>query len=458
MGTKYSTVTISGYNATPPADDGSQVASNQITWAKHKLKLGDPLKTAIESINSALVTALDTSVRAVSSNDTLTAADHNKTIQCTATSAGFAVSLGDAATMAAGYIVTVHNRASSTGDVTVNLASSTDSINNVTNGTKLLPPGSALSFIVASPATGYLVKEAFNVLQSRFYIDVAGTTYKFSAPAADGEIALTAQFAYAGLNGNAGRLLLPRDYIDGFALTTASTTTYDIAAGHAMDSTNTVNIIGGALTAKSQSAWAAGSSQGGKLSAAAMANNTWYYWFAIRKDSDGTVDYGFDVSQTPTMPSGYTTYRYIGARKTASGATDWATFIQHGDEVYWSTPPALDLSAAIVTTSARTLQAVNMPALKALWIGNVLGEATAGNNAFLILTDPACADIAVSATLAANLADVALSNTTAGTLLAGGPQRCWSNSSGRIGIRSASGGATFSIQTRGWVDPRGKPV
>ena len=52
----YSTQTISGYNATPPADDGSQVASNQVTWAKHKTKLGDPLKTLAEAIDTACVT------------------------------------------------------------------------------------------------------------------------------------------------------------------------------------------------------------------------------------------------------------------------------------------------------------------------------------------------------------------------------------------------------------------
>lgn len=53
----YTTQSISGYNATPPADDGSQVASNQVEWAKHKTKIGDPIKTLSESINSAMVTA-----------------------------------------------------------------------------------------------------------------------------------------------------------------------------------------------------------------------------------------------------------------------------------------------------------------------------------------------------------------------------------------------------------------
>lgn len=183
MGTKYSSVTVSGYNASPPADDGSQVASNQVTWAKSKTKLGDPLNTAIASINSTLVTALDASVRAVTSADTATAADNAKTIQCTAAlSVGYAVSLGDAATMAAGYIVTVHNRASSVGDVTVNLASATNTLNNVTNGTRLLQPGSALTFIVASPTDGYLISSSDNALKSPLYLAIAGVLKRVEFP------------------------------------------------------------------------------------------------------------------------------------------------------------------------------------------------------------------------------------------------------------------------------------
>ena len=53
----YTSQTISGYNATPPADDASQVASNRVEWAKHIDKIGGPLKTLAEAINSQNVTA-----------------------------------------------------------------------------------------------------------------------------------------------------------------------------------------------------------------------------------------------------------------------------------------------------------------------------------------------------------------------------------------------------------------
>lgn len=49
----YSNVSVSGYNSDAPTDDGSQTANNRVTWAKHKTKIGDPLKTAIEAIDQA---------------------------------------------------------------------------------------------------------------------------------------------------------------------------------------------------------------------------------------------------------------------------------------------------------------------------------------------------------------------------------------------------------------------
>lgn len=48
----YSPVTVIGFNANPPADDGTAVITNEVEWAKHIEKIGTPLKNAIESIDS----------------------------------------------------------------------------------------------------------------------------------------------------------------------------------------------------------------------------------------------------------------------------------------------------------------------------------------------------------------------------------------------------------------------
>ena len=62
MSVTYSTTSITGYNATPPSDDGSQTAANQLEWAKHKTKLGDPIKTAFETSETNTATAFTSCV------------------------------------------------------------------------------------------------------------------------------------------------------------------------------------------------------------------------------------------------------------------------------------------------------------------------------------------------------------------------------------------------------------
>ena len=54
----YSSQTISGYNSSPPPDDGSQVTANKVTWnSTIKTKLADPLNTFAAAINSAVSSA-----------------------------------------------------------------------------------------------------------------------------------------------------------------------------------------------------------------------------------------------------------------------------------------------------------------------------------------------------------------------------------------------------------------
>jgi len=56
----YTTQSISGYNSSPPPDDGSQTTANKVTWAYHKTKIGDPIKTLAEAINTQCVSAINT--------------------------------------------------------------------------------------------------------------------------------------------------------------------------------------------------------------------------------------------------------------------------------------------------------------------------------------------------------------------------------------------------------------
>lgn len=60
----YTSQSISGYNSDPPPDDGTTGSDNLVTWAKHKTKLADPIKTLSEAINSQLTTAFAKTVNA----------------------------------------------------------------------------------------------------------------------------------------------------------------------------------------------------------------------------------------------------------------------------------------------------------------------------------------------------------------------------------------------------------
>ncbi len=147
MGQKYTTQSTSGYASNSPPDDGSQVAANLITWTGVRTKLTDVLKTFGEAINTALVSALDLSARAISTPDTAVATDHWKTLQVTGTTT---ITLSSAASMGAGYEVGVFN--AGVGVVTVTPGAAADTINGVSasvtvsiKGTKIFRTNQALT-------------------------------------------------------------------------------------------------------------------------------------------------------------------------------------------------------------------------------------------------------------------------------------------------------------------------
>jgi ribosomal protein S8E len=154
MGTKYSSVAISGYNSSPPSDDGTQVGSNQVLWSTIKAKLPDPIKTAFESANTALVTAMDYSVSQKTANYTLAGSDHMKTVEVAPTvTTAITFTLTDAATLTAGWTVNVKN--SGTASLTIGRATGGDTING-TAANVTVRAGQDCWFKVNASANGFL--------------------------------------------------------------------------------------------------------------------------------------------------------------------------------------------------------------------------------------------------------------------------------------------------------------
>lgn len=110
MSNPYSQPSISGYNASPPADDGSAAASNQLEWQKHIDKIGDPLRTFMLAVDSAALAAhalaFGASVLAKTANYTVAASDRGRFITVTGTST---ITLLDAASAGDGFPLLVVN-------------------------------------------------------------------------------------------------------------------------------------------------------------------------------------------------------------------------------------------------------------------------------------------------------------------------------------------------------------
>jgi hypothetical protein len=111
----------------------------------------------------------------------------------------------------------------------------------------------------------------------------------------------------------------------------------NIATGFAYDDGFTTGMeLQVAITKKLDAAWAVGSNAGGMDDGAAMANNTWYYVWLIRKDSDGSIDALISTSATsPTMPTGYTKKRRIRGVLLTNGAANIIAFFQKDDRFYY---------------------------------------------------------------------------------------------------------------------------
>lgn len=129
---------------------------------------------------------------------------------------------------------------------------------------------------------------------------------------------------------------------------TTPNTQIDFSAGFCWDMSTLVKITNTAMTKKLDATFVAGSGNGG-LDTGTKAINSWYYCFAISK-ADGTADFLFSTSSTsPTMPSGYTNKRRIGAIRTDSSG-NIIGFKQIRDN-FWFLSSISDLNIATTPTT-----------------------------------------------------------------------------------------------------------
>ncbi|EJC69363.1 hypothetical protein Rleg5DRAFT_5154 [Rhizobium leguminosarum bv. viciae WSM1455] len=155
------------------------------------------------------------------------------------------------------------------------------------------------------------------------------------------------------------------DFIVGLTLSNnsgSSTTHVDFAAGSARAASSFVSSAA-SLTKRVNATWAAGTGNGG-LDAGAVAANSTYFAYALRKTTDGTFDVVFSNSATiggvtTTLLTGYTVVKCIGVVLT-DGSSLVRQFIMNPRDDYTFVAPIKDaVNVAISTTSA--LLALSVP-------------------------------------------------------------------------------------------------
>lgn len=173
MGAKYTTLATSGYNTSAPSDAGAQAAENLITWSGIKTKLGDPVKTLADAINTALVSAFDYSARQITTSDTTVAGDHMRCVEIAPTvTTAVTISLGDAATMTNLYRVFIKN--SSSRNQTLTRITGGDTLDGVA-GSVVLAPGEGRVVQTIGAATGYVTVSRFGPVTDGDAIVAGGT-------------------------------------------------------------------------------------------------------------------------------------------------------------------------------------------------------------------------------------------------------------------------------------------
>jgi hypothetical protein len=150
------------------------------------------------------------------------------------------------------------------------------------------------------------------------------------------------------------------NYLEGFAVSaTSGSTSFTIAPGECMDSTNAAVIDRIASGTKTTAAFAEGSGNGG-LDIGSMAANTYYYPFALRRPDTGVTDVCFSLSATaPTLSApaiaAFTQYRRIpGLLYTGATASQLINAINLSNS-------SVALSAAVNTTSGTAIDIVAIP-------------------------------------------------------------------------------------------------
>lgn len=426
MSAPYISVPITGYNANPPADDGSAVSTNQVKWSTIKTKLDDPLNTAILAMNSGILAAFANTLAGgsiVSTGVNIAVTNSNQGDLMRATAAGITITAPDATSVGSPFTWAILN--SSTGNITL---------------------------------AGPIVATVQQLINGSASITLA---------AGDGYEVFTDGTNWYVVGRKTGTL--PRSYGSGCKAANGADTTNDITftAGKWRDSTDTVDLTVPAFSTGKQldANWAPGDAAGCRNSAAGIANATYHYYAVGKADGSNADIYavagvaGTDPESTASyaavitalqLESGGTLYVY--ARRIFSIPRLSAALVQftHSGDYTRPKTPIQDVDTAVLTTSASTQTMASVPVGLAMLIkANVTVGAAAGAEVYIKATGDT--DSAPSQTAAPGAsAGINLGNTMNAQV------DIWIDASAQFTARSTAASTTFKASAVWWLDTRGR--
>jgi hypothetical protein len=236
--------------------------------------------------------------------------------------------------------------------------------------------------------------------------------------------------------------------IAGCNTSNVTNTTFGVNPGGATSDDNSTMLVNTGLTKATNAAWAFGNGNGA-LDTGALAANTWYHAFLIKRMDTGLVDVLMSLSATaPTLPTNYTKKRRVGSFCT-DGSGFLLPWVQSGDYFERRDGGAWDVSNGSVTGSAYVNFAVHAPpgirtrvdAITMFW-GTTAGvgwvQITATDNTALGGGYPAIANLNANAIYSTGYVTMLL------------------NTDATIRTYASASSAGFYFRVMGWTDMRGK--
>lgn len=241
---------------------------------------------------------------------------------------------------------------------------------------------------------------------------------------------------------------VPQGYINGLEISNNGSDAdhdIDIAAGQAVDDTNSQYLtLASGLTKQIDATFAKGTNQGG-LDTGTVAADTFYYIWIIEQDSTSDIDILISASQTsPTMPSGWTAKAFTGDAVLTDGSANILAFYQYGNRFVFDVK-----INEVANTSPGTSQ--NTPTISGVpsdYLGIFVCTAidgSASGNAYFQETD--MTDTAPSSAL---LADMSIEGGARNSII----KEIQVDSSSQIAYRVSQATADVYINTIGFINAK----